>query len=204
MIIPILAKFAGSVLPGVRFNITGEDNAVFLTFDDGPHPDTTPRILEILAKHDAKATFFCLGCNADKYHHVYDSILAEGHTTGNHTWTHLNGWVTSTKKYLNDIERASGLINSNIFRPPYGRISPCQYLQIKKKYEIIMWTHQFADYRRGFNLEKVNLRFLRTGNILLLHDSVQSINNTLPLLKKILSLKSSSTFRGKFQTLNIF
>jgi len=178
-----IANIANCIFPGIRFCFPREKQAVFLTFDDGPHPDTTPRILELLDKHDAKATFFCLGRNVEKYPAVYDSIIAAGHSTGNHTWSHPNGWTTSTRKYLEDADRASKVIDSSLFRPPYGRITPGQWRQLRKKYEIIMWTRMFADYRRSFNPDKINPDSPAPGDILVLHDSVKTVKKTLPILE---------------------
>lgn len=169
---------------------------MFLTFDDGPHPDTTPRILELLDKHDAKATFFCLGRNVEKYPAVYDSIIAAGHSTGNHTWSHPNGWTTSTRKYLEDADRASKVIDSRLFRPPYGRITPGQWRQLRKKYEIIMWTRMFADYRKNFNPDAARLSGIRPGDILVMHDSVKTSKKSLPLLQ-ILPEQRKSRFYKK-------
>lgn len=178
-----IANIANSIFPGIRFSCPREKQAVYLTFDDGPHPETTPRILELLAKHDAKATFFCLGRNVEKYPAVYDSILAAGHSTGNHSWSHPNGWTTSTRLYMKDVDRASGVIDSRLFRPPFGRITPGKWGQLRKKYEIIMWTRMFADYRRSFNPATANLSGIRPGDILVMHDSVKTAKKTLPLIE---------------------
>ena len=190
----LAANIAGKLLPGTRFIMPAEAGTIYLTFDDGPHPETTPRILELLAKHDAKATFFCLGMNVKKYPAVYDSILAEGHTTGNHSYSHLNGWATSTKTYLDDVRRASGLIRSTLFRPPYGRMTPGQYLQLRKDYEIIMWTRQFPDYKPRFNPEKIDTSKIANGGIVVMHDSLKAIEKTIKLLNTF--VKNS---RGKTQ-----
>ncbi len=117
------------LFPGVIWRIPNSENKVFLTFDDGPDPEGTPRILDILAKYDAKATFFCLGRQVEKYPTLFERILKEGHAVGNHTYSHLNGWTTANEKYFEDIERANEIIGSKLFRPPYGRIKanpdPC-------------------------------------------------------------------------------
>lgn len=182
------AKISNNLIPGISFSLSGEKQAVYLTFDDGPNPETTPRILELLAKHDAKATFFCLGLNVEKYPAAYDSILAEGHAIGNHSWSHPNGWLTGTRKYLENIERASEMIRSNLFRPPYGRITPGQYLRLRKKYEIIMWTRQFADYRKNFDPAVSSLSGIHPGDILVMHDSVKTSAPTLRILSRLLEL----------------
>ena len=196
MIIRQAAYAAEKLFPGTRFFIAGADQSIFLTFDDGPHPETTPAILEMLAKHNARATFFCLGLNAEKYPLAYDSIIKGGHSVGNHSWSHPDGWFTGKKTYVADVERASGVIGSKLFRPPYGRITPAQYLELKKKFIIIMWTRQFADYRSGFSAGKVNTGKIRGGDILVMHDSPATFSNTLPLLEKILNQDKSFIFNG--------
>ena len=164
------------------------NGAVYLTFDDGPHPESTPRLLELLARHEAKATFFCLGKNVEKYPGLYDQIIAAGHSTGNHTWSHPNGWTTSTLRYLADVDRAAGVIDSKLFRPPYGRLTPGQYRQLKKRYNIIMWTRLFPDYNPNFNPSTTNLAGLNPGDILVMHDTPGTIGRTLVLAQNILSI----------------
>ncbi len=187
------AKFGNNLFPGIRFSFPGEKQSVYLTFDDGPHPGTTPRILELLAKHNAKATFFCLGQNVEKYPAIYDSIIAAGHAVGNHSWSHPNGWTTSTRKYLEDADRASKVVDSRLFRPPYGRITFGQWNQLRKKYEIIMWTRMFADYRPGFRADHVNLNRISPGDILVLHDSVKTSAATLKILSRLLELHKGNS-----------
>ena len=192
-----IANIATSIFPGIHFTMAATAGnadgkpAVYLTFDDGPHPESTPRILELLAKHNALATFFCLGCNVEKHPSLYDSILAAGHAVGNHSYSHPNGWTTSTRRYIADIERASEVISSKLFRPPYGRITQGQYRQLKKRYNIIMWTRQYADYQAGFNPAATDLSGVRPGDILVMHDSLKSAEKTLPLLEKLLTLPSA-------------
>jgi len=185
-----IATLAGRLFSGARFTMPAGSGAVYLTFDDGPHPESTPRLLGLLARYDARATFFCLGRNVEKYPGLYEEILAAGHAVGNHSWSHPDGWRTTTRSYLADVDCAGAVINSNLFRPPHGRLTPGQYRQIKKKYNIIMWTRMFADYRSSFNPAEVNLSGIRPGDILVLHDSVKTIGNTLPLVKRILSSES--------------
>ena len=178
---------------GIRYYMPAGDGAIYITFDDGPHPESTPRLLELLAKYDARATFFCLGGNVEKYPAVYDSIIAGGHSVGNHTWSHLSGWTTGTARYMADVERAAAVIGSNLFRPPYGRITPAQYLQLRKKYRIIMWTRQFADYRPAFNPARANLNGILPGDILVMHDTPGSITRTVGVVERILEIHRAAT-----------
>ena len=181
------------LFPGIRFSMPSGDGTIYITFDDGPHPGSTPRLLELLAKYNACATFFCLGRNVEKYPAVYDSIIAAGHAVGNHTWSHPNGWTTSTSRYMEDVDRASGVINSRLFRPPYGRITSGQYRQLRKHFDIIMWTWQFADYRPGFNPGKINLNRIQPGDILVMHDTPESVSRTLEVVERIMGLNFGSS-----------
>lgn len=181
-----LATYANKIFPGIKFSMDPADKSLYITFDDGPHPESTPRILELLSRHEARASFFCLGRNAEKYPQVLDTIIAAGHSIGNHTFSHLNGWLTSTGKYMADIEKASESIDSRLFRPPYGRITPFQYLQLRKKFDIIMWTRQFADYNPRFNPVKAKLYSLKAGDIIVMHDTPDAISRTIPLLNRLL------------------
>jgi peptidoglycan-N-acetylglucosamine deacetylase len=179
------APLVEKLFPNVRVSMPGTGNDLYLTFDDGPHPDSTPRILELLARHNARATFFCLGRNVEKYPALYDSILSEGHATGNHSFSHPDGWKTGVNDYTADVEIASEFIDSSLFRPPYGRITPAQYRQLRKKFTIILWTRQFPDYRPGFDPAKTNVADLKSGDILVLHDTPSTVLKVTLLLEKI-------------------
>ena len=120
-----------------------EDNSIYLTFDDGPHPDLTGFVLESLSEYQAKASFFCIGKNVQAFPSVYSSIIEKGHTIGNHTHNHLNGWKTKDSDYLNDIAEAKKYIDSIYFRPPYGRITQFQLRQLSApRFNLIcvMWS----------------------------------------------------------------
>ena len=112
--------------PSYVWNMQTKEKVVYLTFDDGPHPEVTPFVLNELRKHDALASFFCIGKNVVAHPEIYKRILDEGHTTGNHTHNHLNGWKVKDDVYLKDILEASRHIDSSLFRPPYGRITAFQ------------------------------------------------------------------------------
>ena len=124
--------------------------AFYISFDDGPHPEATPFVLAELKKFNAKATFFCIGNNVLKHPNVYESILLQGHQVGNHTYDHLNGWKTETPTYIENIKDATNLIESNLFRPPYGRITRKQIKNIKSDSKcpqhIIMWDVLSGDF----------------------------------------------------------
>jgi peptidoglycan/xylan/chitin deacetylase (PgdA/CDA1 family) len=98
------------------------DRTIYLSFDDGPHPEITPFVLDHLKNYNAKASFFCIGDNIVKYPSVYERIVNEGHTTGNHTYNHLNGWNSGSEQYIENVSRAAAYIDGKLFRPPYGKI----------------------------------------------------------------------------------
>ena len=135
-------------------------------------------MLDILAEHDAKATFFCLGRQVEKYPELFDRIKKEGHAVGNHTYSHLSGWTTSNKRYFEDIARADEIIGSKLFRPPYGRIRPSQIRVLKKNYKIVMWDVMSGDYDAKQTPEKIVKRvqrLSRPGSVVVMHDKRQSL-----------------------------
>jgi peptidoglycan/xylan/chitin deacetylase (PgdA/CDA1 family) len=178
------------------------DNEVYLSFDDGPHPTITPWVLEELKKYNAKASFFCIGNNVEKYADVYERILNEGHATGNHTYHHLNGWKTEDKKYLADISSASQVIKSNLFRPPYGRIKNSQAKKIpdalqRSNAKIIMWDVLSADFDSAFSPEQCLTNVLANvsaGSIVVFHDSDKAFANLKYVLPKTLAALDKEGF----------
>lgn len=157
-----------------------ETDSVYLTFDDGPTPGVTEFILDRLAEYDAKATFFCLGKNAEQHPHLFRMIVEGGHRIGNHTYSHQKGWNMSLERYLEDVDFANGLLRSDLFRPPYGRITPMQARRIGERYHIVMWDVLSRDYSQFVSprscLHNVT-RHVRGGSIVAFHDSVKSFRN---------------------------
>jgi len=158
---------------------------VFLTFDDGPIPEVTPWVLDLLKKEDIKATFFCVGENVQKYPGIYQQILDEGHSVGNHTFNHLQGIKTNNQDLFSNIEKAANYIHSDLFRPPHGLLKPSQYKYLKKKYRIIMWDLISCDYDKwikpGEVLKNVT-DFVRPGSIITFHDSEKARINLMKAL----------------------
>ena len=170
------------IYPSLTWDIGVEEKEIFLTFDDGPHPLITPKVLDILDKHNAKAVFFCVGDNVRKYPETYSQILERGHKTGIHTYNHLNGWKTDNKSYLQNIEKSAKYINSNLFRPPYGRISPSQIKILKKKYKIIMWSILTRDYDSAVSKQQcfeITINKTSPGSIVVFHDSEKAEKNMI-------------------------
>ena len=143
------------IFPSVFWNFSEtKTKKIFLTFDDGPNSEVTTRVLDILDKYNAKATFFCLGENVEKHPELYEKIIKKNHSVGNHTYSHINGWFTKNKKYFNDIDQANFLIKSNLFRPPFGKTTPSQIIVLKKQYKIVLWDVMSMDYNNHISKEK--------------------------------------------------
>jgi len=176
------------------WSIPSNDNAVYLTFDDGPHPTITPWVLNQLRQFDAKATFFCIGSNVEKYPHIFQQVLNEGHSIGNHTYSHFNGWKTDDQKYLDDVSKASQIIRSSLFRPPYGRIKNSQARKIQNAMQtndakIIMWDVLSADFDPLFSPETCLNNVIENvspGSIIVFHDSEKAFINLEYVLPKTL------------------
>ena len=164
-------------------------NGVFLTFDDGPTPGVTEWILSTLKRYDAKATFFVLGKNAEMYPDLYQRILDEGHKVGNHTYSHQKGLTMSTERYLEDIDLAADMVHTELFRPPYARITRPQVRAVAKRFRIVMWSVLSRDYNRKLSPKKClrgTIRGLKGGDIISLHDSAKSFRNTSYVLPALL------------------
>ena len=154
------------------------EKAVYLTFDDGPIPESTPFILETLRHYDIKATFFMVGDNVRKYPELYQQILADGHQVGNHTHNHISGFRHSLHEYSYNVEKANAYIKSHLFRPPHGWMRLAQYALLSRKYRVVMWDVVTRDYSKWMTAPDVvnNVRrYVRPGSIVTFHDSLKSI-----------------------------
>jgi peptidoglycan/xylan/chitin deacetylase (PgdA/CDA1 family) len=199
---PWIAK---KIFSSYVWSLPAEDNTVYLTFDDGPHPTITPWVLDLLKEFDAKATFFCIGNNVERYPDVYQEIINEGHAIGNHTHHHLNGWKTNDEKYIGDIVQAAQVIKSNLFRPPYGRIKNSQAKNITSALQahngrIIMWDVLSADFDPSFSPEQCLQHVLdntSNGSIIVFHDSEKAFNNLKYALPKTLESLKEEGFNFK-------
>jgi len=173
----------------------GEEHVVYLTFDDGPNPEATGFVLDCLAKYEAKATFFTVGENVERYPEIMQRIREEGHTSGHHTNKHLNALHTSKAEYLADVEIAASKNPSPFFRPPYGKLTLPVYQALKNKYRIVLWDIISEDYDENYTaeecIEKV-LRQVRPGSIVVLHDNPKCLEKVKVILPEILErLKKS-------------
>ncbi len=172
--------------------------AVFLTFDDGPVPEVTPEVLDILGRYQAKATFFMVGENAKRYPEIVNRILSEGHSIGNHTFNHLNGYKVENLKYYDNVQKAAEVIKSNLFRPPYGRIRKRQIQDLRKDYRIVLWSVLSGDFDTKISAEKCTknvLKNTKNGSIVVFHDSLKAKPRMIPALEACLKHFSERGFK---------
>ena len=168
------------LFPETVWRIPMKHKAVFLTFDDGPIPEVTPWVLDLLDHYGIKATFFCVGDNVRKHPETFRMVVERGHSVGNHTMHHLQGAKVTTARYVADIMEAHALIDSPLFTPPHGLIRWKQAAAIKDNMRIIMYDLVTRDYSKKLTGEQVldNVRrYVRNGSIIVFHDSLKSESN---------------------------
>ncbi|MDD2633909.1 MAG: polysaccharide deacetylase family protein [Bacteroidales bacterium] len=171
---------------------------LYLSFDDGPNPKVTENILKLLDKYNAKASFFCKGSNAIMYPDLLEKIKIAGHTIGNHSFSHLDAFKVSNRKWLIDALRKSPVSETFFFRPPYGRIYPWQCWRIKKDYKIVLWDVLTYDYHKKYSksrIKKIILKNTRNGSILVFHDNLFSAPKMLSVLEFTLTYYSKLGYR---------
>jgi len=163
---------------------------VYLTFDDGPIPEVTPWVLDVLAQHGAKGTFFCIGRNAEQHPELLHRIRTEGHAVGNHTYEHLNGWQNSTRTYLRSVLRCQAITGTPLFRPPYGRITAGQAKALKARFHVVMWDVLSADFDTAIDGERCVHNVLDNvtpGAIIVFHDSLKAAPRLRHALPRVLA-----------------
>lgn len=182
----------------ITWGFSISEPTVYLTFDDGPHPSVTPWILDELKKHDFKATFFCVGENVQRYPDIYKRILNEGHAVGNHTMKHENGLKVSSEAYMESVRETSKLVDSKLFRPPYGKITPSLVRQLKKDYHIILWSWLSYDYDSTISIDKIIQKANRitAGDILVLHDNQKLVERQIELLPRLIELLKAKNLKS--------
>lgn len=179
----------------VFWKIPTDAKELFLTFDDGPMPGTTEFILQQLEQFNAKATFFCVGDNIRKYPELFAQIKSQGHSVGNHTFHHLNGWKHSLRSYLNNVKMCEMLTGTKLFRPPYGKMTPMQRFMLQNHYYILLWSVLPGDFDPKLTNEKCLERVLKhshqPGSIVVFHDNIKSKEKVLYTLPKYLEYFSA-------------
>lgn len=193
------------LFPAYLWRVNTSRKEVFLTFDDGPHPEITAWVLETLAQYNARATFFCVGNNVHKHPKIYTRLLQQNHTTGNHTYHHLNGWKVPVQDYVQDVALAAKLIQSPWFRPPYGKIKPMQKTPILKALnqanaQVVMWDVLSADFDASITGQQCLKNVLNNcgaGSIVVFHDSEKAFPRLKTVLPQVLKQLSDKGFSFK-------
>ncbi|MFM1876885.1 MAG: putative polysaccharide deacetylase pdaA precursor [Bacteroidota bacterium] len=177
------------LFPEALFRVETNRKEVYLTFDDGPHPEATPFVLDVLKAHGIKATFFVLGKNALAYPELLERMKREGHVIGNHGMDHLNGWTTGLDQYLEDQRAGKHVVNSSIFRPAYGKMSLSQYKELSKTDQIVFWDVISGDFDTEIDGDRVKRNVIdnvRSGSVIVFHDSKKAFPNIKSSLNDII------------------
>jgi len=195
----LLTGIFTAVLPSALvWQVKTDEKVVYITFDDGPIPDLTDEILDILASYNARATFFCVGENVKRNPGIYAKILEQGHSVGNHTHQHLKGWNVSLAEYLDNISEAGKFIDSRLFRPPYGLMSYRQAKAVSKDFRVIMWSVLTKDYDPQVSKEEclqIAINGIRPGAIIVFHDNIKSREKVLYALPAFLEKLNELGYR---------
>jgi len=211
IIVPVkIPKLIKRFFPNYVWDFSSKDKVIYLTFDDGPTPEITDWTLRTLKQYHAKATFFCIGSNVAKYPELFNRVLAQGHSIGNHTQDHIKGWKTSKEKYLDNAIKAETIINKaidnrqetlNLFRPPFGQIKNSQgRALIKRGYKIIMWSVITFDWEQSVSKEQClenAISKTKKGNIVVFHDSIKASKNMQYALPRFLEHFSKKGYHFK-------
>ncbi|WP_430467341.1 polysaccharide deacetylase family protein [Winogradskyella ouciana] len=204
-------EFVKTLFPNFVWNINTENKELYLTFDDGPTPEITNWVLNVLDEYSAKATFFCIGTNIEKHPEIFQNIISKGHTVGNHTYNHLKGWKHKTKDYVEDVEKTQFLLNSkfgnrqsaisNLFRPPYGKFKNKQSKKLLELgYRVILWDVLSYDWDKSVSEDTCfkNVTSAATeGSIIVFHDSIKASRNLKYTLPKVLEYYSKKGYEFK-------
>ena len=180
------------------FDLPNTTNSIFLTFDDGPHPEITPWVMDQLEAFDARGTFFLIGNNVERYPALLGSILERGHAIGNHSYSHISGWKTDDHLYLENVDECRTYVDSHLFRPPYGEISRSQSSRLTHDYRIIMWSLLSADFDANYSADQCvdfATRRVRSGSIIVFHDSEKAWPRLEKCLPRCLTYYAEKGFR---------
>lgn len=191
---PLLLR---KIYPGALWRMKSREKKIYLTFDDGPVPGVTPAALSVLKQFNIKATFFCVGENVQKHPEVFQQVISEGHSIGNHTFHHVDGWNTSTRTYLREVQQCAEMFTSKLFRPPYGRMRPPQRKAIQRKYKIVLWdvlTYDFDKELNGEQCLQLALKNSREGSVVVFHDSEKAKERMLYALPKFIEKMKARGF----------
>lgn len=191
-------NIASKFFKEIVWNFPDRENELYLTFDDGPTDGLTQWVLSVLEEYNAKATFFCTGENVENNPSLFKQIIAEGHSVGNHSYSHMKGLRINNERYYKNVRKALEYIYSDLFRPPYGRIKPSQIRQLKKDFKIIMWDVLTKDYNNNLKKEtclRKTMRKIKPGSIIVFHDTIKAERNLKYVLPEVLKYYSNKGFQ---------
>lgn len=180
-------RYIKSIYKNLIWDIPNNEQKVYLTFDDGPTPEVTDFVLKTLNFYKVRATFFCLGKQVDNHQNIFKRIIENNHIVGNHTYNHVNGWLTNTKTYIEELALCNKAFESKLFRPPYGKVKAAQSKLINKTHKVIMWDVLSGDFDNKINPEqcfKNVINNVKTGSIIVFHDSSKAYKNLQYALPK--------------------
>ncbi|WP_233207870.1 MULTISPECIES: polysaccharide deacetylase family protein [unclassified Siphonobacter] len=188
-----------SIYPEMTWRIPSSEPTIYLTFDDGPIPEATEFVLQELARYQAKATFFCIGDNIRKHPSIFQQLLEQGHSVGNHTFNHLKGWNTDDETYFANVAQCQDLLPpTRLFRPPYGRIRKRQAAYLKQHHQLIMWDVLTGDYSPSLKPEQVlrgTTKACESGSLVVFHDSIKAWKNMSYALPRTLDYLAERNFK---------
>ena len=197
MIIEQPAKFLRWLYPGALWRMDPTERAVYLTFDDGPIPEVTPWVLEVLEHYDVRATFFMVGDNVRKHPREFEMVRERGHRLGNHSFNHIGGFRHGVSSYVRNVDKANAYLHTDLYRPPHGWMKWQQYRAIRERYRVVMWDLVTRDYSTRLNGCDVLLnvrRFARPGSIITFHDSLKSQDKLLYALPRAIAWLQSQGY----------
>lgn len=197
MIIEQPAKFLRWLYPGALWRMDPTERAVYLTFDDGPIPEVTPWVLEVLEHYDVRATFFMVGDNVRKHPREFEMVRERGHRLGNHSFNHIGGFRHGVSSYVRNVDKANAYLHTDLYRPPHGWMKWQQYRAIRERYRVVMWDLVTRDYSTRLNGRDVLLnvrRFARPGSIITFHDSLKSQDKLLYALPRAIAWLQSQGY----------
>ncbi len=191
-------EFIQKLFPNFVWKMPNQEKVIYLTFDDGPIPEVTPWVLDVLEQYQAKGTFFCVGENVKKHPQLLEELRHKGHSVGNHTYNHYNGWQTENITYLRNVRKGAHAVRSELFRPPYGRVKPSQAKFLNRHYRVIMWDVLSGDFDNNISAEQCLdnvMRNTQAGSITVFHDSLKAKEKLEFVLPKVLKHFSSLGYR---------